>query len=77
MALGFPVILVVGMTLGCLNHALLTVESIRNKSLSLAGWVANGIESNMEAQEDNIATLKQRILADPIAQTKYYEHVDR
>jgi dethiobiotin synthetase len=59
--LQLPVILVVGMRLGCISHALLTVESIGAAKLPLAGWVANQIEPEMNRLEENIATLQQRI----------------
>ena len=60
-ALNLPVILVVGMRLGCLNHALLTAQAIRAAGLTLAGWVANSIDPQMIALEENIATLEQRL----------------
>jgi dethiobiotin synthetase len=53
-----PVILVVGMKLGCINHAILTAEAIRRDGLQLAGWVANTPESEMSCYEENIETLK-------------------
>ncbi len=56
-ALGLPVILVVGLRLGCLNHALLTAESILASGVALAGWVANQADPRMERLEENIATL--------------------
>lgn len=59
--LNLPVVLVVGMKLGCLNHALLTVEAIQRSGLSLAGWVANPLAQPMAWLEENIATLEQRI----------------
>jgi dethiobiotin synthetase len=59
--LGLPVILVVGMRLGCLNHALLTAKAIQVAGLSLVGWVANCIDPHMMALEENINTLVQRI----------------
>jgi dethiobiotin synthetase len=58
-----PVVLVVGMRLGCLNHALLTAEAIRHRGLTLAGWVANCIESRMDLLEPNIETLRARLPA--------------
>lgn len=61
--LNIPIILVVGMKLGCINHALLTVEAIQARGLNLAGWVANQIEPNMPMFEENLAYLKQRISA--------------
>lgn len=54
-ALALPVVLVVGLRLGCLNHALLTAEAIRSRGLTLVGWVANHIDATMLAQDDNIA----------------------
>lgn len=60
-ALSFPVILVVGLRLGCLNHALLTAQAIRVSGQSLVGWVANCIEPNMLELDMNIDTLRQRL----------------
>lgn len=62
-ALHLPVILVVGMRLGCLNHALLTVEAIRSRGLTLAGWVANTCGETMNAYAENLSTLKSLIAA--------------
>lgn len=59
-----PVVLVVGMRLGCLNHALLTAEAIRADGLVIAGWVANIIDPDMSRLEENIATLK-RLFKEP------------
>jgi dethiobiotin synthetase len=59
--LNCAVIVVVGMRLGCLNHALLTVEAIRRDGLQIAGWVANILDPDMPRLEENIDTLKQRI----------------
>lgn len=56
--LNLPVILVVGLRLGCLNHALLTAEAIQQDGLKLAGWVANVLDAGMPVVEENIATLK-------------------
>ncbi len=61
--LGLPVIMVVGMRLGCLNHALLTAGAIEAGGLRLAGWVANVLEADMPALRDNIASLEQRLVA--------------
>ncbi|MGB5621062.1 MAG: dethiobiotin synthase [Gammaproteobacteria bacterium] len=60
-ALGSPVLLVVGIRLGCLNHALLTVADIRRRGLPFAGWIANCIDPAMAELEANIATLDQAI----------------
>ncbi len=61
--LELPVILVVGLKLGCINHALLTAESIVASGMELAGWVANVTDSRMLELDANIETLKQRIKA--------------
>jgi dethiobiotin synthetase len=63
--LGVPVILVVGMRLGCLNHALLTAHAIRARGLRLAGWIANRIDPAMAVAERNVAALAER-LAGPL-----------
>ncbi|WP_250450042.1 dethiobiotin synthase [Caballeronia sp. ATUFL_M2_KS44] len=60
-ALNLPVVLVVGMRLGCISHALLTVEAIASRGLKLAGWVANRVDPNMLYPDENIRTLLQRI----------------
>lgn len=59
--LGWPVVLVVGMKLGCLNHALLTAAAIERAGVRLAGWVANSAWPEMTALDDNIATLTARL----------------
>jgi dethiobiotin synthetase len=62
-AIGAPVILVVGMRLGCINHALLSANAIRSTGLKLAGWVANHVDTAMAAQNRNVASLEQRLNA--------------
>lgn len=61
--LGLPVVLVVGLRLGCLNHALLTAAAIAADDLRLTGWIANLIDPHMLALEENIATLRERLPA--------------
>ncbi|MDI4636196.1 MULTISPECIES: dethiobiotin synthase [Halomonadaceae] len=56
-ALQLPVILVVGLRLGCINHARLTAAAIRAQGLRLAGWVANGITTDFDEADDNLASL--------------------
>ncbi|WP_019674221.1 dethiobiotin synthase [Arsukibacterium perlucidum] len=58
-----PVLLVVGMKLGCLNHAMLTVREIARSGCKLVGWVANCVDPAMALLEQNIADLQQRIPA--------------
>lgn len=65
--LRLPIVLVVGMRLGCLNHALLTQEAIAARGLKLAGWVANHIDPAMAAQDENVATLRARLQAPMLA----------
>jgi len=62
-ALGLPVILVVGMRLGCINHALLSAEAIAARRLRLAGWVANRIDPAMARFDANLETLLQHLPA--------------
>jgi len=69
--LALPVILVVGMRLGCLNHALLTQEAIRARGLPLAGWVASRIDPHMARAEENIGALRERLRAPLIAEVPY------
>jgi dethiobiotin synthetase len=61
--LGLPVILVVGVRLGCLNHAVLTAQAVRARGLQLAGWIANRIDPAMPAVHENIAALAERLAA--------------
>ena len=58
-----PIILTVGLRLGCINHALLTVEAIEKRGLHIAGWVASCITKKMPYQAENIQTLRDRIKA--------------
>jgi dethiobiotin synthetase len=61
--LRLPIVLVVGMRLGCLSHALLSAEAIERRGLALAGWVANRIDPAMRRYADNVRTLEQRLAA--------------
>ena len=72
-ALALPVVLVVGVRLGCLNHALLTAEAIRARGLALAGWVANRIDPEMDAVDGNIAYLRARLGAPLLADVPYQD----
>ncbi|NNM60634.1 MAG: dethiobiotin synthase [Steroidobacteraceae bacterium] len=64
---GLEVVLVVGLRLGCLNHALLSAESIERRGLRLLGWVANTIDSQYERLQENISTLRTRLDAPCLA----------
>lgn len=60
-ALRLRVILVVGMRLGCINHALLTGRAIRGDGLELAGWIANCVDPGMAAFADNLQAIRERL----------------
>jgi dethiobiotin synthetase len=74
--LGLPVVLVVGMRLGCLNHSLLTVQAIAARGLTLAGWVANCVDEHMAMRDENIAALRQRISAPLLGIVPYQARPD-
>ena len=75
-ALALPVILVVGIKLGCLNHALLTSESIERSGVSFAGWVATAIDRSCVGIEENIRALRERISAPLLGVVPYLEELD-
>ena len=68
------VILVVGMKLGCINHALLTIENIKKRGLTVVGWVANCIDQDMSHLEENIETLKNMISEPLLAKIPYLKN---
>jgi dethiobiotin synthetase len=69
--LGLPVVLVVGMRLGCLNHALLSAQAIAHAGASLIGWIGSVIDPAMPALAENLATLQQRLRAPQLALLPY------
>ena len=71
--LGVPVILVVGMRLGCLNHALLSAQVMKQRGLRLAGWVANQIEPGMPFLRENVAALEHGLQAPLLGEVPYQE----
>lgn len=71
-----PVVLVVGIRLGCINHALLTYQSIINAGLNCLGWVANEIDATMPYADDNVAAITERIQAPLLARWPYSRQVD-
>ena len=75
-ALDLPLILVVGMRLGCINHGLLTVEAIAARGLKLAGWVANRLDPAMAAYEENLSALSKRMPAPLLAELPHMASVD-
>lgn len=75
-ALALPVVLVVGLRLGCLNHALLTAQAIRARGLLLAGWVANHVDPAMQAPQENIAWLQRQLAAPLLADIAHQDTPD-
>lgn len=71
-ALQLPVLLVVGMRLGCLNHALLTAEALARDGLVLGGWVANRIDPALQHYQDNRDTLTERLGMPPLAEIPWF-----
>ncbi len=74
--LALPVVLVVGMRLGCLNHALLTVEAIAARGLVLAGWIANHVVADMAAADDNVKALQALMAAPMLARIPFSPGAD-
>ena len=75
-AFALPVVLVVGMRLGCLNHALLTQRAIAQAGLELSGWIANEIDPAMQAPEENVAALRERLRAPMLGRLPYSPGTD-
>ncbi len=75
--LNLPVVLVVGMRLGCINHALLTVEAIERDGLKVAGWVANRVDPEMSCYEENLMTLKTLIHAPLLGEVPFLEDANK
>lgn len=74
--LALPVVLVVGMRLGCLNHALLTADAIAARGLRLAGWIANHIDPRMAAADANVRALEERIAAPLLARIAFRKNIN-
>ncbi len=75
--LGLPVIMVIGLKLGCINHALLTAEVVRARGLTLAGWIANGIDPAMAFSDGNIATLENWLDAPRLGTLPYLQSFEK
>jgi dethiobiotin synthetase len=74
--LQLPIILVVGMRLGCINHAVLTAEAIEHDGLQLAGWVANRVTPNMNEYEENFLTLNRLLKAPCVGHVPYMQDAE-
>lgn len=75
-ALGLPVILVVGLRLGCLNHALLTRDAIRQRGLPLAGWIVSRLDPAMPEQDANVDYLRRQLDAPLLADWPWQPDAD-
>ena len=75
-AIGLPVVLVVGLRLGCLNHALLTAQAIDAAGLELAGWIANHLDPRMAAPGENVAALESRLAAPLLGRLPHVSNPD-
>jgi dethiobiotin synthetase len=71
--INFPVILVVGIKLGCINHALLTADSIMGSGVEFAGWIANCLDNKMLEKQANIDYLQNKIVAPMLAIVDYLD----
>jgi len=74
--LALPVVLVVGMRLGCISAALLTAEAIRARGLTLAGWVANSAQTEMPQLQENLNALRERLDAPYLGYIPHLNHPD-
>lgn len=74
--LGLPVILVVGLRLGCINHALLTAEAVRARGLTLAAWVANTVDERQPHVTDNLQSLQAGLQAPCLGHVPRLAHAD-
>jgi dethiobiotin synthetase len=72
--LDVPVLLVVGLRLGCLNHAFLTREAIATRGMAFAGWIGNAIDPHFDRAAENLAALTARLGAPPLALLPFLEH---
>jgi len=74
--LNIPIILVVGIRLGCINHTMLTVESIKNNNQNLFGWIANCIDPNMDRIDENIKYLVDNIEAPLMGKVPFQKKIN-
>ena len=75
-ALALPVVLVVGLRLGCLNHALLTARAVEAAGLPFAGWIANEVDPAMAGADENVAALRERLRAPLLGRLPWREPPD-
>jgi len=77
LALDIPVIVVVGMKLGCINHTLLTFDSIKQHGCQITGWIANTLDPNMNNFDDNLTFLEHKLPAPLLATIPYLQTTDK
>lgn len=75
--LALPVVVVVGVRLGCLSHALLTIDAVRDAGLTVAGWIANHINPDMPYADQNVVALRERIDAPLVARLPFTRSRER
>ncbi|VAW99826.1 Dethiobiotin synthetase [hydrothermal vent metagenome] len=71
--LALPVILVVGLRLGCINHTLLTMESMQSKGVNIMGWIANQLDPDLTATEQIIKTLQNKLNSSYLGYLPYFD----
>ena len=76
LAIGFPVLLIVGLRLGCLNHAAMSVESLKQKGIRIAGWIGNEHDGAMSELEPTVHALEKKIPADCLAIIRWQHHLN-
>ncbi len=74
--LNLPVIIVVGLRLGCLNHALLTFAAVQSSGCEILGWVANQLDPGFRYLEENVATLDKKLAAPMLAMVSFNKEFD-
>lgn len=72
-----PVILVVGIKLGCINHAMLTAHAVKHAGLRLAGWIANDVQPQGKRHAEYIATLRDVLKAPMLGEIPFYPNIDK
>ena len=72
-ALSLPALVVVGMRLGCINHALLTAQVLKQRNIDFCGWVANNIDSQMSVPQENLQSLITGLQQPPVLQVPFQE----
>jgi dethiobiotin synthetase len=73
-ALDIPALMVVGMRLGCINHALLTAQVLKQRGIDFCGWVANSIDPQMSMPQENLLTLIESLQQPPLLQVPFQEY---